>query len=513
MPARSDSAASDDLIPRIIVRTHPAELMVTTGLFRPIRGTKLKYAADTDSQLFVLGGDAFVLLSGRWYKSQSLRGPWTHVPPHDLPDEFAKIPPGTPQAAVLASVPGTSQAELAVLANSVPTTATVNRHTATLEVTYDGEPKFNPIAETQLSYAVNAQLPVVKASSAYFALQDGVWFTATNPKGPWEVAAEVPEEIYTIPPDSPVYYATFARVQDSGDDEVEVSYTPGYQGSYEDDGTVVYGTGCEYEPWYGDDYYGWGWSWGYSYLYVPWYQWWIWRNWWDHPNALRSSVMENVYDRWRTGNSVTPHDRPARAGASRTPSTSYSGFPALYGRFKGNAGGAAASPPANTLALNPYSRPSNVSRPGQTPSGAQLLSAVRQAPGGGRDLYASPDGSVYMRKNNGWYRREAGAGASDRWNFVAPAQGSKAAERAASARAGQSPGAGAAQRARSAPNAANAPGVRGDRLDNRVPDVGSRVRDQDIAALEREYYARSLSQMRQQNWRGSFGGRGGGRRR
>jgi hypothetical protein len=44
-----------------------------------------------------------------------------------LPADFAKIPPGSSQAVVLASVTGTSQADLALLANSVPATATVNR--------------------------------------------------------------------------------------------------------------------------------------------------------------------------------------------------------------------------------------------------------------------------------------------------------------------------------------------------------------------------------------------------
>ena len=45
--------------------------------------------------------------------------------PRDLPADFARIPPGSPQAIVLASVPDTPQAELAVIANSTPTTATV----------------------------------------------------------------------------------------------------------------------------------------------------------------------------------------------------------------------------------------------------------------------------------------------------------------------------------------------------------------------------------------------------
>jgi len=41
----------------------------------------------------------------------------------------------------------------------------------------------------------------------------------------------VPEEIHSIPSSAPVYYATFARVYQATEDEVEVGYTAGYQGS------------------------------------------------------------------------------------------------------------------------------------------------------------------------------------------------------------------------------------------------------------------------------------------
>ncbi|HXI52865.1 MAG TPA: hypothetical protein VNH84_15225, partial [Candidatus Saccharimonadales bacterium] len=208
-PAGAAPANRQGPTPRIIVRTHPAELLVTSGLpdFRSIRGTALQYAADTDSQLFfhTTSREAYLLLSGRWFKAKSLSGPWAYVPPRELPADFAKIPPGSSQAVVLASVPDTRQAELAALANSVPTTATVNRHDATIQLAYDGEPKFKPIEGTSMSYAANAQLPVIQAGGTYYALDNGVWFTASAPTGPWSVATEVPEVIYTIPPNSPVY--------------------------------------------------------------------------------------------------------------------------------------------------------------------------------------------------------------------------------------------------------------------------------------------------------------------
>jgi hypothetical protein len=490
--------------------------------FKPIRGTALQYAADSDNQLFyhTREREAYLLLSGRWYKASSLKGPWSHVAPRDLPADFARIPPGSPQAIVLASVPGTREAELAVLANSVPTTATVSRRDAQIQLSYDGEPRFKPIEGTDLSFAINAQLPVILTGTNYYALDNGVWFVGATPIGPWTVAVEVPAEIYTIPPSSPVYYATFARVYEADEEEVEVGYNSGYQGTYEDDGTVVYGTGWEYEPWEGDEYYGWGWTWGYSYTYVPWYQSWVWRPWWNPPGGLRAALIENIYDRWQGRNGVTHYDRPATSPTTPRGSAAFSGHPALYGRHwpsapsvpsarsAGSAPSAASAVsaasarsaisarsalsapqalPANTLALNPYLRPETAIRSGDVPRGAQLLTSVRQSPGGGRDLYASPDGVIYQRRTDGWYRQASGG-----WNFYAPTQGTIEQNRLAAAQRKQGPGSGQARSA-----------ARSGAGGNRVPNSGRELGTQQVAALERQYYARALSQMRAQNWRAS----------
>ena len=127
-------------------------------------------------------------------------------------------------------------------------------------------------------------------------------------------------------------------------------------------------------------------------------------------------------------------------------------------------------PPADTVALNPYTRPKSSVRPGEVPQGAQRLSAVRQAPGGGRDLYASPDGSVYRRKNDGWYRRQSGGG----WDFYAPLQGAEAGKQSAGARSAQKAGPAGATPGR---------GTIAGRA--RVPDSGVQARAQEVAALER----------------------------
>jgi len=177
----------------------------------------------------------------------------------------------------------------------------------------------------------------------------------------------------------------------------------------------------------------------------------------------------------------------------------------LYGRFLGATRPVALSPPRNTIALNPYSRPQTAARPGEIPRGAQLLTTLRQSPGGGRDLYASPDGNVYQRKNDGWYRRQA----NGQWNFYAPAQGTIERNQVTSARGAAQSGAGNVYR----PTAGSGVQARPDR----VPDAGFEARAQEVAALEREYYARSLAQFQAENWRATNTrarpARGGGRRR
>ncbi len=51
-----------------------------------------------------------------------------------MPPDFAKIPVDSPKATVLASVPGTPQAQEGLIANSIPQTATITRSEAKLTV-------------------------------------------------------------------------------------------------------------------------------------------------------------------------------------------------------------------------------------------------------------------------------------------------------------------------------------------------------------------------------------------
>ena len=145
-------------VPVVFVSTQPAELIITQGdpSFSPIKGTQLLRVMNTDSVLFLNSGDGkfYFLVAGRWFRGASLDGPWSAAST-DLPADFAQIPDSDPAAFVKASVPGTREAQDAVLLASIPTTTTVNLTNATVNVTYNGAPQFVAITNTTVQYAVN----------------------------------------------------------------------------------------------------------------------------------------------------------------------------------------------------------------------------------------------------------------------------------------------------------------------------------------------------------------------
>ena len=55
---------------------------------------------------------------------------------------------------------------------------------------------------------------------------------APAPNGPWTTCMSVPQEIYTIPPSSPVYNVTYVTQTANADGTVQASYTAGYLGTF-----------------------------------------------------------------------------------------------------------------------------------------------------------------------------------------------------------------------------------------------------------------------------------------
>ena len=273
--ATLDSAAKS--FPEIIVSIEPAELIQSNGEadFSPIQGTSLLYMTNTNNDVFMNIPDQqyYVLLSGRWYKSASLKGPWSYVASDKLPDDFAKIPVGSPKDRVLSSVAGTDQAQDAVMDAQIPQTAKVDRKTATAKVSYNGEPKFVAIDGTTLQYAVNTESTVLLSGKTYYCVENGIWFESITPKGPWAVSTARPAEVEKIPATVPVYNVKYVYIYETTPQYVYVGYTPGYTGCYVYGGTVIYGTGYYYNPWYGPYYYPRPVTYGFSMHYNPWTGW------------------------------------------------------------------------------------------------------------------------------------------------------------------------------------------------------------------------------------------------
>lgn len=259
---------------RILVATEPTELISTDGrpALQPLVGSELLTVSNTDSDLFfdVPSQTWYIVVSGRWYRARSLNGDWSFVESDHLPASFARIPPSSSKADALAYVAGTEAAKDAVMDSAVPQVAAVDRESAHFSATYDGPARFEPVPRTDLRYAVNTASQVFLADGHYYAVDQGIWFIADSPYGPWEVSGTRPVGLDDIPPSSPAYNTRYVYIYDVQPDVIYMGYTPGYLWSFPYGGAVVYGTGYRYRPYYGETwYYPRPWTWGFSIHYSP----------------------------------------------------------------------------------------------------------------------------------------------------------------------------------------------------------------------------------------------------
>lgn len=420
-------------VQQVFFSSTPAELLLFRGepAFIAIKGTHLRYASNTDSDVFIDDSDKayYVLLSGRWFKSQSLKGAWTYTTDH-LPSDFSQIPEGSPRERVLASVPGTLQASDAVMLAQVPTTVTVNKAEAekVVKVSYNGEPQFKPIEKTSLQYATNTQEKVIRDGDLYYLCFQGIWFMSTTPTGPWKTADSVPKEIYTIPPSSPVYNVTYVTQTNPTVTTVESSTTAGYLGMFvigaSAGACIAFGTGYYYPPFV---------YWGPVYpIYYPW------------PRTYGAAA---VYNPW-TGGFAVGHAAYGPYGAVGSAAW-YNPATGRYGRaasVQGWYGGRTVATGYNPWTggyggtvqnRNPYAQwghstgvrngnviqTGHVSTAGGTVAGYRTSSgdrgvAYRGAAGSvvrtGNYTYAGRDGNVYRKDTSGNWSQYSGSG----WNSV-----------------------------------------------------------------------------------------------
>jgi len=286
-PKMDELEAKEDegIIPKILVTAKPTELITTDGKpkYTPLEGNELLYVSNTDSSVLLeLSSQThYALVSGRWYRSKPLEGPWEYVAADKLPKAFGGIPAESEIGDVRVSVAGTDEAKDAVMDAQIPQTAKVKRATPDLKVTYDGDPKFVMIEASKLSYGMNTKYAVIQDTAGdtprFYCCHEGVWYEGPGPTGPWKVSVRVPDSIYAIPPSCPHYNVTYVKIYNFNYDYVWVGYLPGYNQCYVYNGTVVYGTGHTYVVWVGAVYYPrpvtYGWGFRYSPLgrwFSPW---------------------------------------------------------------------------------------------------------------------------------------------------------------------------------------------------------------------------------------------------
>lgn len=249
--AKSQAATKAAVPPDVLVATQPTVLISLNGppqLAAVCDG--VQGASNTNGVLLRTAAPDqwWTLASGRWFAAAALSGPWTYVAPGDLPKAFANLPATGQYTGALASVPNTTAAKEAVLANAEMRTVTIERAQATCGVTIQGQPNLAPIGGTALLFVTNASLPLVKSGQTYYCCDSAAWFSAPNVSGPWTLCDAVPDDVYKIPPSCPIFACTFVEVLGSTATSVSFGFTPGYMGTYMQDGTVVYGTGYAYKP-------------------------------------------------------------------------------------------------------------------------------------------------------------------------------------------------------------------------------------------------------------------------
>jgi hypothetical protein len=252
----------------VLISYEPTELVLIDGemAWETIADTGLHFVSNTARDLFRLDGRYYLLLAGRWFTTKDVHRKWYSV--KELPAVFALIPEDHARAHVLASVPGTAQAQLAAEeaarghTRSVPVGAGED-----LAVPWVGEPHFVTIEGTGLRRGENTPYQVLLHNNFYYLCHEGAWYRSPSPAGPWSPAREVPEAIYTIPATDPAYNVTFVRVDAFDDSTGQVAYssTGGYYGRYYTGSSVVYGTG-----WYHPGYYSRSAYWRYPYAYGYW---------------------------------------------------------------------------------------------------------------------------------------------------------------------------------------------------------------------------------------------------
>jgi hypothetical protein len=355
----------------------------------------------------------YYLVAGRWFRASQLAGPWSAAT-ENLPADFLNIPEDHALAPIRASVPGTAEANDAILLASVPATTQVSiGQSPPVQVPYEDAPKFKPVSSTSVQYAVNTPNDVFMVDGRYYWVYQGIWYCGGSPQGAWSVCTSVPPQIYQIPPSHPKHSVTYVHVYESTPTTVTTGYTSGYKGEYVAAGVLLFGVGMLVGAALEDDddhyHYGWppppalypyGGARHYSYAYGGYY------------SAAHAYGPYGSAGAWRGYNPST--GTYARGGYASGPYGS-AGWGAAYNPYTG---GAAAGRQVSTAygsagryaAYNPYTGARTrgaYATSGEYSRYAQAGYNPRTGASGARAGYSTPEESAsrgYVRQGDDWVR-------------------------------------------------------------------------------------------------------------
>jgi hypothetical protein len=193
--------------PQVLVSYTPAILVPVDGtaVWKPVPHTRFQRVVNTRALIARVGSSApyYLHVYDGWLSASALDGPWTQAssPPNGLADLAESLN----RTGMVDLLSGTSAKPAPSLAAGVPTIY-VTHQPAELLV-FKGQPNLQPIANTGLLWVSNTTADVIvdTATSAYYVLISGRWYTAASLSGPWTYVPStgLPASFASIPPSSP----------------------------------------------------------------------------------------------------------------------------------------------------------------------------------------------------------------------------------------------------------------------------------------------------------------------
>jgi hypothetical protein len=181
--------------PAIYYSTTAAALVNIDGepIWSPIQGNDLKFAVNTNWDLFQLADAFYLRYEQSWFTAKSITGPWTAAT--KLPEAFSKLPADENWKEVKAAIPGRA------LSASTTPKLFVSLQPAEL-ILLQGAPNYLSVSGTKLLWVSNTESDIFRLGKAglVYYLVAGRWFSAPDFTGPWTFATtNLPDDFKKIP--------------------------------------------------------------------------------------------------------------------------------------------------------------------------------------------------------------------------------------------------------------------------------------------------------------------------